>query len=113
MAHKPYVDPLTSTRWRTVAGVMPAEDLDEFDLDRIPPWRGLPAPPPAPPAGWRRGLTAGAFLSAVALGLRDVFDPEPDRTPEVAPARRDRDDGPIMLLFDPDEPRNTIALVFQ
>jgi hypothetical protein len=88
-----------------------AEEDDLFDLDRIPPWRGLPAPAPPPPSAWRRGLGAGALLSAIAFGLRDVFDRDPDRTPEVAPAPSGRDDGPIRLLFDPDDPRATVAVV--
>jgi hypothetical protein len=87
------------------------DPVDPFDLDRIPPWRGLPTPPAAVPARWRRGVTTGAFLSAVALGLRDVLDPRPDRTPEVAPAPSGRDDGPVTLLFDPDEPRDTVAVL--
>ncbi len=86
----------------------PLADLyDERTLRRLD---GRPPTPPERPSGARSTVAAGAFVSAIALGLQTVFEPravEPI-VEEVEPARPSSDD-PVRLWFVPGAPRLTRA----
>ena len=64
-------------------------------------------------ARWRGSLAGGAVLAGIALGLKEVFDPDPDpdATIEVV---RDTGTEPVdgvTLYFVPDDPQATVAVV--
>jgi hypothetical protein len=58
-------------------------------------------------------LAGGAVLAGIALGLKEVFDPEPDGGSMIEVVRdtgAEPVDG-ITLYFVPDDPRGTVAVV--
>ena len=64
-------------------------------------------------ARWRGSLAGGAVLAGIALGLKEVFDPEPDGGTMIEVVRDtavDPVDG-ITLYFVPDDPQATVAVV--
>ena len=73
--------------------------------------RTKPTPPPLRPV--RRRVANGSILAAVALGFREVFDPEKPDEAVVAesPGDPDRPDKPFHLELDPDDPKATRAIV--
>lgn len=62
---------------------------------------------------FRRGTTAGALASAMAMGMANVFDPKRVDTVSVeqeAPSQPVDDEG-VELRFNPDSARDTVAVV--
>lgn len=67
----------------------------------------------AAPARWRGSLAGGAVLAGIALGLKEVFDPEPDGGSMIEVVRdtgTEPVDG-VTLYFVPDDPQATVAVV--
>lgn len=67
----------------------------------------------AAPARWRGSLAGGAVLAGIALGLKEVFDPEPDGGSMIEVVRdtgAEPVDG-VTLYFVPDDPQATVAVV--
>ena len=65
------------------------------------------------PARWRGSLAGGAVLAGIALGLKEVFDPEPDGGSMIEVVRdtgTEPVDG-VTLYFVPDDPQATVAVV--
>lgn len=61
---------------------------------------------------WRRRSAIGAVLTGMALGLREVFDPEQERSIVIEVD----DDGepldlPVDLFLDPDSPAGSLCIV--
>lgn len=71
---------------------------------------------PVQPLGIARRTTAnGSVMAAIALGMREVFDPD-KRKGQIIVQRDESGDGddpdkPFHLDFDPDDPRATRATV--
>ncbi|HMQ26896.1 MAG TPA: hypothetical protein PKA98_12975 [Acidimicrobiales bacterium] len=68
---------------------------------------------PTVAAGWRGSLAGGAVLAGIALGLKQVFDPEPDggaMIEVVGETGAQPVDG-VTLHFVPDDPQATVAVV--
>ncbi len=95
----------------------PGELGDVYDPDTlaaIDAW----APPHRPGAavhpgagGWRARFTGGALLTAVALGLQEVFEPpRPAEIVEVDPWEATPVDTWVRFCWHPD-PRRSVALV--
>ncbi|MBL8778127.1 MAG: hypothetical protein JNK12_19460 [Acidimicrobiales bacterium] len=64
-------------------------------------------------ARWRGSLAGGAVLAGIALGLKEVFDPEPDGGSMIEVVRdtaAEPVDG-VTLYFVPDDPQATVAVV--
>lgn len=64
-------------------------------------------------ARWRGSLAGGAVLAGIALGLKEVFDPEPEGGSMIEVVRDTRPepvDG-VTLHFVPDDPQATVAVV--
>ena len=67
----------------------------------------------AAPARWRGSLAGGAVLAGIALGLKEVFDPDPEGGSMIEVVR---DSAPepvdgVTLHFVPDAPQATVAVV--
>ncbi|MGH9245211.1 MAG: hypothetical protein ACRD29_13030 [Acidimicrobiales bacterium] len=64
-------------------------------------------------AGWRRGATAGAMVTALALGLRDVFAPESDEpvTFEIDLDGASPPDQPVTVVLVNGAPRASRVVV--
>lgn len=64
-------------------------------------------------ARWRGSLAGGAVLAGIALGLREVFDPEPDGGAmiEVLPDPGLQAVDGVTLYFVPGDPQGTVAVV--
>lgn len=64
-------------------------------------------------ARWRGSLAGGAVLAGIALGLKEVFDLDPDAkaTIEVLSDPGLQAVDGITLYFVPDDPRGTVAVV--
>lgn len=63
-------------------------------------------------ARWRRNTASGAILSAVGLGLREVFEPQRDEVAIVHEAAGEPPgDQEVELHFDPDHPERTWAVI--
>ena len=79
------------------------------------PHHGSSDPRPIGPAAWRRSSASGAVAAAVLLGLRDVLEPPADDEVQVVvDADEPADpDGPVVVRFDPDEPANTVAVLYR
>ena len=84
----------------------------------VEPERDAPGPqdggvPVAAASGWRGSLAGGAVLAGIALGLKEVFDPEPDggAVIEVLPDPGLQAVDGITLFFVPDDPQATVAVV--
>jgi hypothetical protein len=84
---------------------------DPFDLDAIPPWRGLPGPPPARPAAWRRHVAGGSVAVALVVGMQEALEGDRRREPVVieVDVRRPVPASPVTLFFDPVDPAATVA----
>ncbi|MBK9180525.1 MAG: hypothetical protein IPM45_13375 [Acidimicrobiales bacterium] len=89
------------------------EVYDPDTLAAIDAWE----PPREPGAatrlvgGWRARFTGGALLTAVALGLQEVFEPpRPAEIVEVDPWERTPVDAWVRFCWHPD-PRLSVALV--
>ena len=64
-------------------------------------------------ARWRGSLAGGAVLAGIALGLKEVFDPEPEGGSMIEVVR-DTGSEPVdgvTLHFVPDDPQATVAVV--
>lgn len=70
------------------------------------------APPAARARGWRKGTAAGMVVTALALGVQQVLEPE-QRDPIVEEIELDAADHhqPVTVLLVPGNPRATVALV--
>ena len=67
----------------------------------------------AAPARWRGSLASGAVLAGIALGLKEVFDPDPEGGSMIEVVR-DTGSEPVdgvTLHFVPDDPQATVAVV--
>ena len=64
-------------------------------------------------ARWRGSLAGRAVLAGIALGLREVFDPEPDGGAmiEVLPDPGLQAVDGVTLYFVPGDPQGTVAVV--
>lgn len=66
-------------------------------------------------AGLRRGTAGGALAASVLLGLRDALEPSADDGEAVVIQASDEPEGdrraPVVVRFDPDSPRATIAFI--
>ncbi|MCB1014566.1 MAG: hypothetical protein KDB10_05550 [Acidimicrobiales bacterium] len=83
------------------AGVEPAPEADD------------PCEAPGAARGWRASLAGGAVLADIALGLREVLDPDPgdEGVLEVRPDPGLEPVDGITIFFVPDDPRATVAVV--
>ena len=89
---------------------------DEDELDQMfPPSsdaEGEDSEPVTSLAKWRKSTATGALLSAIGLGLREVFEPPREEAaivleaPGAPPGEQD-----IELHFDPDHPERTRAVI--
>lgn len=63
-------------------------------------------------ARWRRNTASGALLTAVGVGLREVFEPHRDEVAIVHEAPGEPPgDQEVELHFDPDHPERTWAVI--
>ena len=76
-------------------------------------WPSDPAPKPRPVDRWRRNTASGAVAAAIALGLREVFDPAHKDTIAIEQEVPDKPAEPagLELTFDPLNPRATSSVV--
>ena len=69
-------------------------------------------PPVTPVASWRRRSAMGAVLTGLALGLKEVF--EPDDEAQIVVEVDDEglpNDLPVRLFLDPDSPAGSLCIV--
>lgn len=62
---------------------------------------------------WVKRSATGAVLSGIALGLQQALD-HPDNRPAIiheASSEPDDPDAPLRLIFDPDSPERTVAII--
>jgi hypothetical protein len=85
------------------------DEMTERRIDRPTASRRSVRTAPRP----RRALGAGAFITAVALGLQEVFDPrdEEEIVLEVDLSGEPDDDRPVVLDYDPHSAARTRAHV--
>lgn len=91
-------------------------DLEElYDADTLAAmerWRPRDAARDPEVAAWRKQAAARALVSAIGLGLREVFEPKP---PDEAVEEIDVDqfgrDLPVTVYLVPGNPKASIALV--
>lgn len=74
--------------------------------------RAVEGPPVTPVASWRRRSAMGAVLTGLALGLKEVF--EPDDEAQIVVEVDDEglpSDLPVRLFLDPDSPAGSLCIV--
>jgi hypothetical protein len=80
-------------------------------------WSPRPPAPPSPLPSrvvrWSRGSAAGAVLTGLALGLREVLDPRRDDEAIVIEVDADGEphDLPVQLFLEPDDPAGSLCIV--
>lgn len=76
------------------------------------PLAGRPPPPAPPPRAESRRPAAGPILTAIALGLREVFDPQPKERTQIEQEAPGEPDEPqrYEVHLDPKNPRNSSAV---
>ena len=76
-------------------------------------WPEERPPGPRPVDRWRRNTASGAVAAAIALGLREVFDPAHKDTIAVEQEVPDKpaDQGQLELNFDPLNARGTSIVI--
>ncbi len=88
---------------------------DPDELAAIEAWR--PDVPAASddrqPAGGLRRSASAAVVAAAMLGLRDALEPPRDQGAVVveSPGEPDDPSAPVALVFDPESPQATVAIV--
>jgi hypothetical protein len=87
--------------------------IEEVLLEPAPPHDGdrPPSARPTPPGSTRRPA-AGPILTAIALGLREVFDPQPKERTQIEQEAPGEPDEPqrYEVHLDPKNPRNSSAV---
>lgn len=95
------------------------DDLDFEDLYDTEELAAIDAGPSRPAnepvtrvSQWRRRSALGAVLTGLALGLKEVFEPEDERSIVIEVG----DDGlptdlPVHLFLDPDSPAGSLCIV--
>lgn len=85
---------------------------DDDTLARLDAWRAGRAARAAEVSVWRRGSATGLVVTGLALGVREALEPE-HRDPVVEEVDVTGLDGSaaVTVLFVPDNPRATIAVV--
>lgn len=74
--------------------------------------RPIEPTPVTPVASWRRRSAMGAVLTGLALGLKEVF--EPDDEAQIVVEVDDEglpNDLPVQLFLDPDSPAGSLCIV--
>lgn len=71
------------------------------------------SPLPSRVVRWSRGSAAGAVLTGMALGLREVLDPRRDDDAIVIEVDADGEphDLPVQLFLEPDDPAGSLCIV--
>lgn len=94
--------------------VLPFEDrYDPDELAAIEDFKAREAEHPVTGvSGWRKRSAIGAVLTGMALGLREVFEPEDERSIVIeVDADGEPLDLPVDLFLDPDSPAGSLCIV--
>lgn len=82
--------------------------LDAWEPSR----RGGGAPLPSRVVRWSRGSAAGAVLTGMALGLREVLEPPRDESIVIeVDADGEPHDLPVRLFLEPDDPSGSLCII--
>lgn len=89
---------------------------DRYDPDELAAIEEFKAREAAEPVtgvtGWRKRSAIGAVLTGMALGLREVFEPEDERSIVIeVDADGEPLDLPVDLFLDPDSPAGSLCIV--